>query len=117
MAYNELLNDRIREALADQSEVEEKYMFGGVCYMVNGKMCVGVSKNDMMCRLDPEIVESVLEKPGARLMDFSGKPMKGFVFVDIDGLNKQSDFDYWIKLCLDYNPFAKASKKKAASKK
>lgn len=117
MAFNETLNMRIREALADQADVEEKYMFGGVCYMVNGKMCVGVVKDDMMCRINPDIIEKALDRPGSRVMDFSGKPMKGFVFVDIDGLKKQSDFDYWIKLCLDYNPLAKASKKKAAAKK
>ncbi len=117
MAFNETLNNRIREALAEQENVEEKYMFGGVCYMVNSKMCVGIIKDDMMCRINPELLEDALDKPGSRLMDFSGKPMKGFVFVDINGLKKQSDFDYWIKLCLDYNPLAKASKKKLATKK
>ena len=112
MAYNEQLCNRIREALADQEDVEEKAMFGGMCFMVNGKMCVGVMKDDMMCRIDPDSYEASVEMPGCRGMDFSGKPMKGFVFVDEHGMKKEADFRHWIGLCLAFNPKAKASKKK-----
>jgi TfoX/Sxy family transcriptional regulator of competence genes len=112
MAYDEKLNNRIREAIGHLSHAEEKHMFGGTCFMVNGKMCVGVVKDEMMCRIDPEIYEEALEKNGCRKMVFTGKPMKGYVFVSADGLKTQKQFDYWINLCLEFNKKAKASKKK-----
>ena len=112
MAYDEKLSDRIREALADLPKVEEKLMFGGACYMVNGKMCVGVVKGEMMCRIDPDLYEETLRKRGCCEMVFSGKPMKGFVFVSDEGMKTKKEFDYWIGLCLAINERAKASKKK-----
>jgi TfoX/Sxy family transcriptional regulator of competence genes len=112
MAFDEKLNDRIRESLSQVPNVEEKYMFGGSCYMVDGKMCVGVVKDEMMCRIDHDIYEKALEKPGCREMVFTGKPMKGYVFVSQEGLKSKKEFDYWISLCLDFNKKAKASKKK-----
>lgn len=77
MAYNEKLADRIRGSIADIPNVEEKFMFGGVCFMLNGKMCVGVVKDEMMCRINPNIYESALEMQGCREMVFTGRPMKG----------------------------------------
>jgi TfoX/Sxy family transcriptional regulator of competence genes len=112
MAFNEKLADKIREALVDQPLVEEKYMFGGVCFMVDGKMCVGVVKDEMMCRIDPANEEQVLEKTGCRPMDFTGKRMKGYVYIAEEGMKRKKDFDYWIGLCLEFNIIAKASKKK-----
>ena len=112
MAFNETLSNRIREALLPVPRVEEKYMFGGVCYMVNGKMCVGVVKDEMMCRIDPDVYESALEKTGCREMVFTGKPMKGYVFVNEQGMRSEKDFNYWIGLCLEFNKKAKAAKKK-----
>jgi len=114
MAYDDKLSDRIREALVKIPRVEEKYMFGGVCYMVNGKMCVGVVKDEMMCRIDPDRYEEALEKPGCREMIFTGKPMKGYVFVNSDGMKTSKQFDHWINLCLEFNKKAKAAKKKKA---
>jgi TfoX/Sxy family transcriptional regulator of competence genes len=112
MAYSEKLNNRIREALAGVKKVEEKYMFGGVCYMVNGKMCIGVVKDEMMCRIDPDLYEEALEKNGCREMIFTGKPMKGYVFVSDEGMKSKKEFDYWIGLCLEFNKKAKAAKKR-----
>ena len=112
MAYSEKITDRIREALADLPDVEEKYMFGGVCFMVNGKMCVGVIKDEMMCRIDPKMEEIVFEKVGCRPMDFTTRPMKGYVYVSDEGMKTKNAFDYWINLCLEFNTVAKASKKK-----
>lgn len=112
MSYNEQLSHRIRESLMHVNKVEEKVMFGGLCFMVNDKMCIGVVKDEIMCRIDPDIYDEVLEKPGCRPMDFSGKSMKGFVFVDEYGIKNKKDLDYWIQLCLQFNPKAKASKKK-----
>jgi TfoX/Sxy family transcriptional regulator of competence genes len=112
MAYNEKLNDRIREAIADLPKVEEKFMFGGTCFMLNGKMCIGVVGDEMMCRIDHDIYEEALERKGCREMVFTGKPMKGYVFVNEDGYKSKKDFEYWIDLCVAFNKKAKASKKK-----
>ncbi len=112
MAYNEKLSDRIREAISHLPKVEEKLMFGGSCYMVNGKMCVGVVKDEMMCRINPEIYEAALKKRGCREMDFNHRPMKGFVFISEEGMKTKKEFEYWINLALDFNKNAKATKKK-----
>ncbi|HTA83332.1 MAG TPA: TfoX/Sxy family protein [Bacteroidia bacterium] len=116
MAFNEKLANRIREALVNIPRVEEKLMFGGVCFMVNGKMCIGVVKDDMMCRINPKMQESALEKTGCRPMDFSGRPMQGYVYVDESGMKTRKAFDYWISLCLEFNSEAKAAKKKTKKK-
>ena len=113
MAYNEKLADRVREIIAvSHKKVEEKKMFGGLCFMVNDKMCVGVEQKRLMVRLDPAIYDEVMEKEGCKQMDFTGKVMKGYVFVDIDALNTKKKLEYWIGLALEYNKKAKASKKK-----
>lgn len=91
-------------------------MFGGVCYMVNGKMCVGVMKDEMMCRIDPVLESELLEKPGCRAMDFTGKHMKGYVLIDEEAIRTKSKLQQWINLCLDFNHRAKASKKKSQKK-
>jgi TfoX/Sxy family transcriptional regulator of competence genes len=113
MAYNEKLADRTRELIAlTHKNVEEKAMFGGLCFMVNEKMCVGVEKERLMVRLNPEIFDEVMEKEGCKPMDFTGKIMKGYVFVDIEALNSKKKLNYWIQLALEFNKIAKASKKK-----
>lgn len=112
MAYNERLNDKIREAMSVFPNLEEKYMFGGTCYMLNGKMCVGVVGDEMMCRIGPHVYGEALEKRGCREMVFTGKPMKGYVYVSEEGWKAKKDFDYWIGLCVAFNKEAKASKKK-----
>ncbi len=116
MAFDEKLANRIRESLVHLTKVEEKNMFGGVCFMIDGKMCVGVVKNEMMCRIDPKMDEIVLEKTGCRRMDFTGKPMKGYVFISEEGMESKKEFDYWLELCFAYNKEAKASRKKAKPK-
>jgi TfoX/Sxy family transcriptional regulator of competence genes len=118
MAYNEKLADRVREIIAiTHKNIEEKAMFGGLCFMVNDKMCVGVEKERLMVRFDPANYDEVMEKEGCKPMDFTGKIMKGYVFVDIDALNTKKKLEYWMKLALDYNKIAKPSKKKSTKKK
>ena len=113
MAYNEKLADSTREIIVcTHKNVEEKKMFGGLCFMVNDKMCVGVEKERLMVRLDPALFDEVLEKEGCKPMDFTGRIMKGYVFVDIEALNTKKKLEYWIKLALDYNNIAQVSKKK-----
>jgi TfoX/Sxy family transcriptional regulator of competence genes len=113
MAYNEKLADSVREIIAlTHSNVVEKAMFGGLCFMVNDKMCIGVEKERLMVRLDPAKYDEAMEKEGCNPMDFTGRIMKGYVFVDIDALNTNKKLGYWVALALEYNKIAKASKKK-----
>jgi len=112
MAYNEELTNRVRRAFNHLPNVEEKKMMGGLTFMVNNKMCVGVLKDDLMARIDPQVYELALEKKGCREMTFTGKPMKGFVFVNSEGTSNTKDLNYWIDLALDFNKRAKATKKK-----
>jgi TfoX/Sxy family transcriptional regulator of competence genes len=114
MAYNEKLAANVRELIAlTHKNVEEKPMFGGLCFMVNNKMCVGVEKERLMVRLNPEVYEEVMEKEGCMPMDFTGRIMKGYVFVDAAILHNKKKLDYWVQLALAYNKIAKSSKKKA----
>jgi len=83
MAYDELLADRIRFVLKEKRVRNiEKEMMGGLCFMVDEKMCVGIVKNELMARIDPEIYKVALKRKGAKEMNFTGRPMKGFVFVE-----------------------------------
>ena len=118
MAYNGKLADMVRELIAQtHKNVEEKPMFGGLCFMVNDKMALGVEQERLMVRLDPAKYDEVMEKEGCKPMDFTGKIMKGFVFVDAGVLTTKKKLDYWVQLALEYNKVAKASKKKPAKKK
>lgn len=113
MGYDELLADRISQLLREKKvRFKEKKMFGGMCYMVNDKMCVGITNDELMARIHPDIYEKALKKKGAREMDFTGRPMKGYIYISSDGTDKEKDLDYWVQLALDFNPLAKVSKKK-----
>jgi hypothetical protein len=113
MAYDEYLAERIRIVLNQKSvSFEEKKMMGGLCFMVNDKMCVGIVKDSLMARIGSEMYESALAMQGCRKMDFSGKPLRGFVFLDPDAIDMDNDLIYWIQKCLDFNPQARSSKKK-----
>jgi hypothetical protein len=112
MTYNEKLADRIREALVDQPHVEEKKMFKGLCFMVNGKMCLCASGDEMLCRIGPDNFEQALETNGCRGMIRNGKPLKDFVFVGEEAMRTQQQFQYWVNAALAFNPRAKATKKK-----
>lgn len=118
MAYNEKMVVRVREIISLTHEnVEEKKMFAGLCFMVNDKMCVGVHENKLMVRLNPDLFDEVVEKDGCEPMNFTGKIMRGFVFVNEDVLKTKKQLDYWVQLGLDFNKLAKASKKKVSKKK
>ena len=112
MAYSEIFADRIREMLVQELDLKEVKMMGGLCFMVNGKMCVGIVGDNLMARIAPEAKEQALTRRGCREMDFTGKPMKGFVYVSPEGMEHSEDLRFWIDLALAYNPDAKASKKK-----
>ena len=111
MAYDENLATRVRRKLVELPNIEEKEMMGGLTFMYNDKMCVGIIKDELMCRIDPDLHDTVIEKLGCRTMDFTKRPMKGYILIDETGMKSQSDFDFWIGLALDFNKKAKSSKK------
>ena len=97
MAYDEGLAERIREALSDYSEIKEKKMFGGLAFMVSGNMACGLTKEDFIVRVGPENYDETLRKPHARKMEFTGRPMKGFIAVEADGYEDDKALASWIK--------------------
>jgi len=114
MAYNEQLADRVRRAFrANCTKFEEKRMMGGLCFLVDGKMCVGVDRSRMMARIDPAEYDAALRRKGCVPMDFTGRPMRGFVYVNPVGLETDGELCDWLKLALEFNPRAKSSKRKS----
>src|SRR6185437_1863753 len=98
MAYNEGLAEKIRTALKGKKGVEEKKMFGGIAFMLDGKMCIGVNGDDLIIRCQPEETEDLLKKPGAKVFNLSGKAaMKGWLLVGGTGISKS--FDWWLETC------------------
>ena len=114
MPYDENLAERVRRALAGERRVEEKKMIGGLTFMLNGKMCLGILKDDLMARIDPAVHDAALKRKGRREMDFTGRPMRGFVFVSPVGT--KTNLDYWVGLALDFNGREKSSKGKQREK-
>jgi TfoX/Sxy family transcriptional regulator of competence genes len=111
MAYDEILAERVSRALGKGRKIETKKMMGGLTFMVNGKMCVGILGEDLMARIDPDSRQAALKRKGCREMDFTGRPMKAFVFIGPAGTKSDKDLSAWIGMALEYNPKAKASKK------
>ena len=104
MAYDENLADRIRKTLHTKLiQFEEKKMMGGLTFMIHNKMCVGIVKEELMARIGKDNYEKAIQKQGCRAMDFTGKPMKGYVFVEPNAVDMDSDLEYWIDLCLEFN--------------
>lgn len=112
MAYSEVLADRVRELLVDVPRVQEKKMFRGVSFLVNNKMCVSISLDRLMCRVDPSIHDMLVEKDGCVTVNMRGRDLKGWVYVDEDVLRTEKDLRYWVDLALGFNKNAKASAKK-----
>lgn len=96
MAYDEGLAQRIRETFEGQPGVVEKKMFGGIAFMVQGNMSVGVVGEELMVRVGPEGHEEALSQPHTRPMDFTGRPMKGFIYVEPEGIESDGDLQAWI---------------------
>ncbi|MGN6645809.1 MAG: TfoX/Sxy family protein [Cytophaga sp.] len=112
MAYDEGLAERIRKRFADLSPVEEKKMMGGLVFMYHDKMCAGIFRGDLMCRIDPELQDELVEENGCRSMVFNNRVMKGYILLDETAIRTQKQFNYWIDLALEFNSRAKSSKKK-----
>lgn len=109
MAYSEFLADRVRQRLLKFGFIEEKKMMGGLIFMVNNKMCVGVDtdkdsgEDRLMVRVGKLPYESLLNVKGSRAMDFTGKVMRGFLFVGPEGFDNEEDLDFWIRAALEFN--------------
>lgn len=102
MAYDEGLAERLREIFSAHDNVAEKKMFGGMAFMVNGHMCCGVVNDTLMARVGAEEYEAALKRPYARKMDFTGKPLKGFIYVAPEGLESDASLADWVKRSLDF---------------
>lgn len=113
MAYDPYTIERIERILQEKSvNYSRKNMFGGVAFMVDDKMCFGLASENLMCRVGPDQEADALASIGTRPMDFTGRPMKGYVFVSPEGYDTENQLETWIDRCLAFNPLAKASKKK-----
>ncbi|MFP9100285.1 TfoX/Sxy family protein [Flavobacterium sp. RHBU_24] len=118
MPYNENTIQRIREILQQKGVgFYEKAMFGGICFMVDDKMLCAckieksTGEDRLMCRLGPEAADAALKNDEVTPMEFNGKSMKGYVYVEASAFTTTKQLNHWLQLCLDYNPFAKASKR------
>lgn len=102
MAYDEGLAQRIREQLQARPDLDEKRMFGGLCFMLGGHMCCGIVGETLMARVGPEEYEICLAEPCAREMDFTGRAMKGMVYVAPEGLESDDELAGWLGRCLAF---------------
>ncbi len=102
MAYDEQLAQRVRQALTSQDGIREQKMFGGLAFMLHGNMSVGVEKDRLMVRCGPDRHQEALARPHARPMDFTGRPMKGFVYVPLAGITSDADLQEWVQLGVDF---------------
>jgi len=116
MPYDIILADRVRAYLAEipNINIEEKVMFNVLNFMVNGKTCVCIKDKSLMLRFDPNRQEELSEKNGYETMFMKGKEYKGYCYINPVGFSERKDFEFFLKLCLDYNKVAKSSKKRKA---
>jgi TfoX/Sxy family transcriptional regulator of competence genes len=96
MPYDEGLAQRIRDVLDERPDIAEKRMFGGLAFLLGGHMCVGVIGEELMVRVGPEGYQAAIREPHARKMDFTGRPMKGFVYVASDGFESDAKLRRWV---------------------
>lgn len=102
MVYDETLAQKLRFVLKGKKGITEKKMFGGVAFLLHGNMAVGVNRDDLIVRVDPANHAQLLKLPHARTFDFTGKPMQGWLLVNVDGLRKEADLKKWIELGVAY---------------
>ncbi len=118
MAYNEYLQERIESVLNEKKVVYRAMkMMGRLCFIVDEKMCTGVMKGDLMARVGANVKELLRSREGARLMDFTKRPMKDYLFIDPDKVDYAEDLKFWEEQCLNFNTEAKASNKRKPKNK
>lgn len=96
MAYSEALAGRVRHALGDRPGISERKMFGGLCFMVDEKMFLGVMTDHIMCRVGPDAHDEAMAKPGVRLMDFTGRPMQGYIYATGPAIEGDAALKAWV---------------------
>jgi hypothetical protein len=116
VAYDEGLAERIRGILDEQPGVSEKRMFGGIAFMVNGRMSVGIAKDKLMVRVGPDAYAAALRERHVRKMDFTGRPLSGFVYVLPEGYESDADLQRWVERAVGYAVTAPAKGKRASSR-
>lgn len=99
MPYDEGVAERLREVFGERSDIVEKKMFGGIAFMHSGNMCCGIVDDRLMARVGPDAYEEALKRPHAREMDFTGKSLKGFVYVEPAGFAEDTQIQEWVSLC------------------
>lgn len=102
MAFDQGLAERLRELFANRAGVTEKKMFGGLAFMVNGYMFIGIAGDKLMARVGPDAYQDALRRPHVKEMDFTGKPMKGYVFVNPEGIESDAALEEWVALCSQF---------------
>jgi hypothetical protein len=102
MSFDEGLAQRVRESLGSRPLLTERRMFGGLAFLLDGKMVVGISGAKLMARVGVERYQDALALPHVREMNFTGKPMKGYVYIDPPGLTEDSDLAAWVSWCAGY---------------
>jgi TfoX/Sxy family transcriptional regulator of competence genes len=102
MAYDESLASRVRDLMGDDPRLREQKMFGGIAFLIDGNMCVGVVNDDLMVRVGPGKYDDALAQTHAREMDFTGRPMRGIVYVDARGTAADTDLEAWIERGLEF---------------
>jgi TfoX/Sxy family transcriptional regulator of competence genes len=117
VAYDEGLATRIEEAMVDVPHVEQKKMFGGLAFMVRQHMCVGVIDDMLMARVGPDQYEKCLKKKYAKEMTFTGKPLKGMLYIESRGITEDDQLHEWIGRCLDFVSSLPDKKPKSSKKK
>jgi hypothetical protein len=119
MAFDATLARRVRKHFDNRRDFVEKHMFGGVCFMIRGRMCCGIIDSSLMVRLDPDEADRVADEPHVRPMDFTGKPMRGYLFVDAEGIESPKTLKSWVDRCVTHietMPVQKPKPRKAAAR-
>jgi TfoX/Sxy family transcriptional regulator of competence genes len=102
MAFDPALAQRVRDVLIGRSNIAERKMFGGIAFLVDGKMFIGIRNASLMARVGPERHQDALALPDVRVMDFTGRPMKGYVYVDPPAIAEEKDLKAWVLWCVEY---------------
>ena len=102
MAFDEALAKRIRKEMEGQVGLTEKKMFGGLAFLINGNMSVGIHGNELIVRIASDKTDAALKQPGARIFDISGRPMKGWLLIGGEGLKDQKSFKKWVRTGVQY---------------
>ena len=116
MAYDEKVAERIRKVVGPRADVTERKMFGGIAFLLDGKMFCGIATADLMVRVGPERYEAALARPHVRPMDFTGRPLKGYVFVSMSGLRSEAALEKWVDEAIAFVATVPKSRKKSAKK-